>query len=121
MIKVWHAKKPNFGLGQLIQELPDPEWPDGYELVAEIACGDPETAFALSQHITDHSWLKGERVFPKVEVDVRSTSVGDILEDQGELYRVEMVGLSRLENGDWIPNNPATRTLIPPNGEDQPK
>jgi hypothetical protein len=46
--------------------------------------------------------------------------VGDILEDNGTLFRVEMLGLSRLEEGHWVPASPQTRTwknLAPPREE----
>jgi hypothetical protein len=55
--KVFHAIKPNFGLDVLAQ----PVWPEGYELVAEVASEDLGDIFRLTNHI-DCAWYENEGV-----------------------------------------------------------
>lgn len=82
MIKVWHAKNPTFGLTEQ-------SFPADYELVAYVETNDREKAFELTNHI-DCEWWKNEGV--KCLKKTRSTSVGDVLEMQGQLFRCESAG-----------------------------
>ena len=86
-IKVYHAKEPNFGMGD------HPEFNnDNYDLVAEVevagnAYGE---AFRLTNHIDKDWWANPEVTCIKRS---RSTSVGDVIvDDDGVRRRCEMIG-----------------------------
>lgn len=90
MAKVFQAIQPNFG----VPVLPDPEWPDGYELVAEVESDDLDDIFRLTNHI-DHAWYENEGVV--VHKQARSTSVGDIVETSNGLFRCMFVGWEKFD------------------------
>lgn len=73
--KVWQVIKPNFGLGK------KPLFPADYELVAEVECKDLEDAFRATNTIDD-IWTKNPEVIQLHKRQCRSTSVGDVLEDE---------------------------------------
>jgi len=85
-IKVYHAKKPNFGFGD------DQEFNDkNFELVAE----GPETmdldeAFESTQNI-DYSWTLNKNITAKKQ-PCRSTSVGDVIVRNGKPFKCDHVG-----------------------------
>jgi len=87
MSKVFHAIRPNFGLGE------NPNWPEGYELVAEVDSDDVDDAFRLTNHI-DVAWYENEGV--TVHKQARSTSVGDIIENNDGIFRCMPVGWEKL-------------------------
>ena len=62
-----------------------------YEPVAIVAAEDLEEAFKLM-----NLWEQPERV-QKLKLRVPSMSVGDILEQDGEFYRVASFGFDKLE------------------------
>lgn len=62
-----------------------------YEPVAIVAAEDLEEAFKLM-----NLWEEPERV-QKLKLRVPSMSVGDILEKDGEFYRVASFGFDKLE------------------------
>lgn len=52
-----------------------------YKMVATVECGSLGEVFRLTNHI-NHSWTENEGVFA-VSEKVRSTSVGDVVIDEG--------------------------------------
>lgn len=87
MIKVYHDRVPSFGLG-------NPIFPSDYELVAYVETDDKNLAYELTNHI-HQEWWKNEGV--RCMKETRSTSVGDVMEVNGELWRVEPLGYKKLE------------------------
>ena len=77
MIKftVYHATKPTFGFGE------KPVFPEAYEKVAIVECEDIEDVFRATNHI-DHDWRMNPEVIESFKDKVRSTSVGDVVEDE---------------------------------------
>ena len=71
MSLVFHRIKPNFGMGEMGQ------FPEDFQLVAEVATEDLEEVYHLTNHI-DTDWTTNAGVTPKQE-RVRSTSVGDVV------------------------------------------
>lgn len=86
MIKVYHAKNPTFGLT-------NPSFPGDYELVAYVEGEDKGLAYELTNHI-HQEWWKNDGV--RCMKEARSTSVGDVMEVGGELWRVEPLGYKKL-------------------------
>lgn len=86
MIKVYHDKVPSFGHG-------NPSFPADYELVAYVETDDKGVAYELTNHI-HQEWWKNEGV--RCMKETRSTSVGDVMEVNGELWRVEPLGYKKL-------------------------
>jgi hypothetical protein len=95
MIEVYHATKPTFGLP--LHAPDEGPWPKGYELVAKVDTHDLDEAFGLTQHIEDE-WWKNKKV--ELVKKSRSTSVGDVLKQEGRLYTVEFLGFSEKEIAD---------------------
>ncbi len=90
-LKVYHAKKPNFGFGE-DQEFND----ENFELVAE----GPETmsldeAFESTQNI-DYSWTLNKNITPKKQ-KCRSTSVGDVIVKNGQPHKCDHAGWIKIE------------------------
>ena len=75
---VWHADTmvSNFDI-----ENPA-NFPDGFRKVAIVECEGLEDVFRITNHI-DHSWLTNPEVLWHVPTS-RSTSVGDVVEDENE-------------------------------------
>ena len=89
MIKVYHAVNPNFGWPT--EERPNPTWPEGYVLVAEVDTNSKEKAFELTNTI-DRGWWENEGVKCLVG-QTRSTSVGDIVTtEDGKIWLCEALG-----------------------------
>ena len=84
--KVWHAKNPTFGLTEQ-------NFPDDYELVAEVNTDNLEIVFRQTNHI-DYPWWENDDV--KVIKKSRSTSVGDVVEINGKFWLCETIGFSKL-------------------------
>lgn len=76
MTKVWHRKEPEFmeSLGN---------FPDDYELVAEVASDDLEVVYEKTNHI-DRPWWENAGV--TCVKQSRSTSVGDVAEVSGKRF-----------------------------------
>jgi hypothetical protein len=97
MIKVYHAINPSFGVG------PHPQWPKEYILVAEVQGYGryqdldltKDTAFHLTNTI-DNPWWENVGVKSLVG-PARSTSVGDVIIENGHVWRCEMVGWEELK------------------------
>jgi hypothetical protein len=94
-VTVWHAKEPTWGES-------DPVWnPENFEMVAIIE-PDPETgearsvdtAYELTNHI-DCAWWENEGV-TRVGPEARSTSVGDVIVRNEEVWLCARVGWTRL-------------------------
>jgi len=85
---VWHAKEPNFGMGE------HPKFDEQhFEKVAELSTYTPEDAFHLTNHI-DKEWWKNSGIFWH-KPQSRSTSVGDVIvQEDGKQFRVDPVGMS---------------------------
>lgn len=89
LTKVWHAKKPTFGLTRQ-------NFPEDYELVAELDTDSLEVAFEKTNTIS-YPWWDYEGVLNLiVHKRTRSTSVGDIVEMNGRRYLCEMAGWTEL-------------------------
>lgn len=68
-------------------------WKAGlYNHVADVAETDLQEAYILTQNL-DHAWASNPGVVAKVQ-NGRSTSVGDILAVNGDLYMVAPVGFT---------------------------
>ena len=99
--KVYHAKEPNFGMPAIS---PNPKFPEGYELVAEIPV--PDTMLGTEQldfifHMTnsiDEHWSLNRQV-KALKYDARSTSVGDIVELNGIIWICANVGWIHVAKG----------------------
>lgn len=95
-LSVWHALKPNFGMGAAV-----PFTEENYKLVAVFPSHgnldrDLGRAFQLTNHI-DHPWWENEEVTLIGNPNHRSTSVGDVVVDpEGRAHRCEMVGWKRI-------------------------
>lgn len=89
MIKVYHAKFPNYGLGK------HPKFTEeDFDLVAEVDVPTLDEAYVLTQHI-EREWSMNDKV--KTIKPSRSTSIGDILTDQdGANWRCEALGWSMM-------------------------
>lgn len=66
-----------------------------YTAVAEVAAHDLDWAYRSTNHI-EVSWTENENVTALLE-EVRSTSVGDIMEKDGEFYVVASMGFTKLD------------------------
>jgi hypothetical protein len=89
MFKVWHAKpeRASFGMTALT-------FPDDYRHVADVEAPNMGEVFRLTNHI-DESWTENEGVSVPGRVDprtVRSTSVGDVIQDRNRYYAVAPTG-----------------------------
>jgi hypothetical protein len=89
-VQVFHDNEPNFGFPRH-----NDRWPEGFSLVATVDTNDINHAFALTQHVED-SWTNNDRVNAEPG-EHRSTSVGDVLVCDGETYRCENVGWTKLD------------------------
>ena len=70
---------------------------DDLNYVADIFVDNLNDAFSYSQNVDD-SWVDNEIVIPLVKGNLRSTSVGDVLEDEtGQLWVVERNGFEKLD------------------------
>lgn len=86
MIEVWHAKKPNFGLGD------PPAFPDEYVQVATVQTDNVNLVFQLTNSIED-VWWHNEGVTLCEGIDrARSTSVGDVAVKDNSVYRCASIG-----------------------------
>lgn len=96
--KVYHAINPTFGFGK------QPEFPNEYELVAEVECDGVEDVFRITNHI-DTNWTGNPEVIEVYKTNgCRSTSVGDMAVDQnGKAFYCDMVGWKDVEgNGERL-------------------
>lgn len=82
MIKVYHAKNPTFGLTEQ-------SFPQDYELVAYVMTENLNVAFEKTNHISQAWW---ENAGVRCMKEARSTSMGDVMEADGRLFRCEAVG-----------------------------
>lgn len=82
MIKVYHAK-----------DLTEQKFPDDYELVALVETDNLDHAFELTNTF-DMPWWEKDGV--RCLKETRSTSVGDVLEFKGKLFRCENAGWSEI-------------------------
>jgi len=72
---VYHAKQPTFGFGE------QPAFPEAYDKIAIVECEDVDDVFRATNHI-DHDWRMNPEVIESFKDKVRSTSVGDVVEDE---------------------------------------
>lgn len=85
---IWHARNPTFQN----YKVSDPQFPIGYEKVAEVDCISPEHVFQTTQHI-NASWQTNQEVVKLFKQQVRSTSVGDMVVDAaGKKFYCQMCG-----------------------------
>jgi hypothetical protein len=107
-IKIYHAIDPNFGFPTA--ERPRPFFPKNYQWVADVRCpgSDIEARLNVAYQVTNCiscDWTENPEVVAfrtikvldkeinKVkEMHPRSTSVGDVVEIDGQFFLCEMVG-----------------------------
>ncbi|MGD9091374.1 MAG: hypothetical protein PVF74_00895 [Anaerolineales bacterium] len=96
MYKVFH-NQPLYP-GMVFQEndilISELDWPDRYQEVARVDVDDLEEAYLKTQHLEKPWWLN-----PGVKVVnlSRSTSVGDVIQDEnGTLWVVAAIGFVKL-------------------------
>jgi rubrerythrin len=96
MIKVYHAIKPNFGMGE------HPEFNEtNFELVAEINDDSSiSSAFTMTQNL-DRAWKHNAGV-KAIKQECRSTSVGDVAVKDGKAHRCEMFGWSEIDQKEYF-------------------
>jgi hypothetical protein len=80
--KIYHVKNPTFD-----ETLHN--WPEDYELVAEVLTESLCKAFGLTNHV-DHPWWDNPEVMAHSQT--RSTSVGDIVEINGKYHLCSYAG-----------------------------
>jgi len=95
--RVWHAKNPNW---TPLPGDPEPQWPNDFKYVADVLVADgqrdaADVAFQLTNHF-DRAWWENDGVRKVVAREVRSTSVGDVVVVEGDVFKCESVGWSRL-------------------------
>lgn len=74
--------------------LPDPDSSVNLIKVAEVATDSLEEAFSLTNHI-ESNWMHNPEVIAEPGKH-RSTCVGDVLEKDGQKYRVAPLGFEQL-------------------------
>jgi hypothetical protein len=85
---VYHAKEPNFGFKRL-------QFPNDYEMVAEVQADTLEKVFQLTNHI-DYDWRLVRDVIP-TDAAKRSTSVGDVVREiGGDTYECMSCGWEKI-------------------------
>lgn len=91
MVEVYHF------LEVIVGFLATPEWPQEYRKVAEVATSDLDDAYMLTNNITG-LWVDNPEVQaePEVAQGTRSTSVNDVLVQNGKVFRIEGLGFSRI-------------------------
>lgn len=91
-MKVYHAKNPTFGIE--VPGMDQPLWPKDYVYVASVpAASTIDEAFVLTNTI-QFPWFEGTFVQPaKDGKTYRSTSVGDVIEDnEGKFFEMKNIG-----------------------------
>lgn len=91
---VWHAKDEVIFKGLASK----PSFPADYRRVAVVECKNVDDVFRVTNHI-DESWTKNPEVVTLIEKSVRSTSVGDVVEEfrpDGDKYLCASVGWEKL-------------------------
>ena len=86
--KVYHKINPDF----MPEHNPKR---DDYKLVAEVDANDLDKVYARTQNI-DSSWTKNSIVSTNLP-QCRSTSVGDMIEVNGQLHMVDMIGFKNVQ------------------------
>jgi hypothetical protein len=72
------------------------QWPDNYDLVAEVETDKLSEAFRLTNTI-DNPWWENPSVEKKfLSSGCRSTSIGDIVEINGDFYKCAPIGWTSL-------------------------
>lgn len=94
MIQVWHAINPTFGYA--LGDRPAPVWPDEYVKVAEVQTDDRDQAYMLTNHV-DHPWYANPGVASWGAPKLRSTSMGDVLVQDGQAWICVEIGWQALE------------------------
>lgn len=90
-MKIYHAINPTFGIGG------HPEFNDNnFVLVAEMEAESLDEAYYLTNHV-DRDWTTRVRKdFIVHKKDSRSTSVGDVIVQDGVAHRCEMFGWKQI-------------------------
>ena len=91
--KVYHKNEMEFGFG----DAPKTFNSNDYKLIAEIRSENLADTFRITNHI-DHNWKNNEEVIKTYVANPRSTSVGDIIEDEnGTFYYCATVGWEEIK------------------------
>ena len=91
LFKIWHANHPRFGFGE------QPKFPEAYTKIAHVEADSVADTFRITNHI-DSDWLENPEVQWNISGGMRSTSVGDVVEDEnGDFYRCENVGWEKMK------------------------
>lgn len=88
---IYHAKEPTFGFGE------QPKFPEAYDKVAIVEAESMKDTFRITNHI-DEPWTDNPEVVKMYKERVRSTSVGDVVEDaDGDFYLCANVGWEKMD------------------------
>ena len=90
MIEVYHLREFEVCIGA------DAEFPQDYDMVAEVQADDLEEGFRLTNTI-DSPWWEQDGVQLFVKPPLRSTSAGDVLVLEGVAWRCRMAGWARIQ------------------------
>ena len=108
-MRVWHASVPSEDGPRMYHPMFDGEapFPYAYEAVANVLPDKDgwccvHDAWALTNSVDRH-WAKNARTVSHKKDQVRSTSVGDVVEmPDGSLYRAESIGWKRTERAEEL-------------------
>lgn len=81
-------------------------FPEDFRHVADVRAYEIGAVFQLTNHI-DRPWTENEEVLIPAGVnprELRSTSVGDLVQDGDKLYAVAPCGFSIVKDGVHVPN-----------------
>jgi hypothetical protein len=89
--KIWHANNPTFGFGE------QPKFPEEYTKVSLVEADSVADTFRITNHI-DSDWRMNDEVIESYKDRVRSTSIGDIVEDEDDdFYLCASVGWEKMD------------------------
>lgn len=111
--EVYHRKQLDLTIlfGQLPQEIAVSD----YQKVAEVRADDLEEVFALTNHCSELPWWQHSQVTPAhAQPKYRSTSVGDVVAEAGQVWMVASSGFVTVT---WAKED-AAAIALPPVGSD---
>jgi hypothetical protein len=95
MIKVYHHESMELMSRPKLHEVLEAFNEGKHHLVAEVQTDNLEIAYQQTNHIT-RPWYQNPDVTDHSSQRGRSTSIGDVLEHDGEMWLVAPVGFERL-------------------------
>jgi|PlaIllAssembly_1097288.scaffolds.fasta_scaffold00152_7 hypothetical protein len=97
--RVFHSLKTGFGFEPAT-------FPEDFRHVADVRAYEIGAVFQLTNHI-DRPWTENEEVLIPSGVnprELRSTSVGDLVQDGNKLFAVAPCGFRLVEDGIHVPD-----------------